>query len=166
MQIAPSTYYANKHHTPSARTIRDAELVKEIRTVHSRNLGVYGARKVHAELQRQGQHVARCTVERLMRAEGLRGITRAKTLLSTALEFWSVPAGWFPVTVAMRTMLKGVLACRLVGFTRGRDAGPSHWRGNGSWSCWHRGGRCRRPPGRWECRALLRVLGRTAPRSG
>ena len=75
VQIAPSTYYANKHHTPSARTVRDAELVKEIRTVHAKNLGVYGARKVHAELQRQGQQVARCTVERLMRAEGLRGIT-------------------------------------------------------------------------------------------
>ena len=83
VQIAPSTYYATKHHTPSARAVRDAELVKEIRTVHSRNLGVYGARKVHAELRRQGQQVARCTVERLMRAEGLRGITRAKTLHTT-----------------------------------------------------------------------------------
>ncbi len=51
--------------------------------MHSRNLGVYGARKVHAELRRQGQQVARCTVERLMRAEGLRGITRAKTLHTT-----------------------------------------------------------------------------------
>lgn len=42
------------------------------------NFGVYGARKVHAELHRQGHRVARCTVERLMRAAGLRGITRAK----------------------------------------------------------------------------------------
>ena len=83
VQIAPSTYYANKHHTPSARTVRDAELVKEIRTVHAKNLGVYGARKVHAELQRQGQQVARCTVERLMRAEGLRGIPRAKSTFTT-----------------------------------------------------------------------------------
>lgn len=83
VQIAPSTYYANKHHTPSARAVRDVELTEEIRTVHSRNLGVYGARKVHAELRRQGQQVARCTVERLMRAEGLRGITRAKTLHTT-----------------------------------------------------------------------------------
>jgi putative transposase len=46
--------------------------------VHGDNYGVYGARKVHAELNRQGHKVARCTVERLMRAGGLRAITRTK----------------------------------------------------------------------------------------
>ena len=30
VQIAPSTYYATKNHTPSAREQRDAELTKEI----------------------------------------------------------------------------------------------------------------------------------------
>jgi putative transposase len=49
-----------------------------IERVHADNFGVYGARKVHAELRRQGHRVARCTVQRLMRATGLRGITRAK----------------------------------------------------------------------------------------
>jgi putative transposase len=34
-------------------------------------------RKVHAELRRQGHQVARCTVARLMRRRGLRGISRA-----------------------------------------------------------------------------------------
>src|SRR3954451_24960051 len=37
-----------------------------------------GARKVHAELRRQGHPVARCAVQRLMRAAGLRGLNRAK----------------------------------------------------------------------------------------
>ena len=46
--------------------------------MHAENYGVYGARKVHAELGRRGHRVARCTVERLMRVAGLRGITRAK----------------------------------------------------------------------------------------
>jgi putative transposase len=50
----------------------------EIARVHDDNFGVYGARKVHAELRREGHEVARCTVERLMRAVGLRGISRAK----------------------------------------------------------------------------------------
>ena len=50
----------------------------EIRRVHEANYGVYGARKVHAQLRREGLQVARCTVERLMRAAGLRGISRAK----------------------------------------------------------------------------------------
>ena len=49
-----------------------------IEKVHAANYGVYGARKVHAEVRRQGHLVARCTVERLMRSAGLRGITRAK----------------------------------------------------------------------------------------
>ncbi|SFI01378.1 putative transposase, partial [Cryobacterium levicorallinum] len=36
----------------------------------------FRVRKVHAQLKRDGHPVARCTVERLMRREGLRGITR------------------------------------------------------------------------------------------
>ena len=46
--------------------------------MHADNYGVYGVRKVHAELNRRGNQIARCTVHRLMRAEGLRGISRAK----------------------------------------------------------------------------------------
>ncbi|WP_442928917.1 IS3 family transposase [Modestobacter sp. VKM Ac-2984] len=49
-----------------------------IEQMHGENFGVYGARKVHAQLRRQGHPVARCTVERLMRAAGLRGLSRAK----------------------------------------------------------------------------------------
>jgi putative transposase len=83
VQIAPSSYYAAKTRPPSARAIRDAALVEDIKTAHKANLGVYGARKVHAELNREGVRVARCTVERLMRAEGLRGIPREKTRRTT-----------------------------------------------------------------------------------
>ena len=70
VQIAPSTYYAAKTRPPSARTVRDAELVADIKVAHKANLGVYGARKIHAELNREGVEVARCTVERLMQRRG------------------------------------------------------------------------------------------------
>jgi putative transposase len=83
VQIAPSTYYATKTRPPSARALRDAELIEDIKVAHKANLGVYGARKIHAELNREGVPVARCTVERLMRAEGLRGIPREKTRKTT-----------------------------------------------------------------------------------
>ncbi|WP_412475370.1 IS3 family transposase [Gordonia sp. LUNF6] len=83
VQIAPSTYYAAKKRPPSARAVRDAELVIDIRHAHKANLGVYGARKIHAELNREGLKVARCTVERLMKDEGLRGIGREKTRKTT-----------------------------------------------------------------------------------
>lgn len=78
LQVAPSTYYAAKTRPRSARTVSDAATTKVIAKVHADNYGVYGARKVHAELLRMEHPVARCTVERLMRAAGLRGITRAK----------------------------------------------------------------------------------------
>jgi putative transposase len=77
-KIAPSTYYAAKSRPPSARSLSDAATTRVIERVHEDNFGVYGARKVHAELRRQGHPVARCTVARLMRAAGLRGISRAK----------------------------------------------------------------------------------------
>ena len=83
VQIAPSTYYAARKRPASARAVRDAELIADIRTAHRANLGVYGARKIHAELNRAGVKVARCTVERLMRADGLRGIGREKTRKTT-----------------------------------------------------------------------------------
>jgi len=82
-QIAPSTYYAAKSRPESARTVRDRELTEEIKQVHTENYGVYGARKVHAELLRRDVVVARCTVERLMRQAGLRGVIRAKSPRTT-----------------------------------------------------------------------------------
>jgi putative transposase len=77
-KIAPSTYYATKTRPASARAVTDAAVSEVIRSVHAANYGVYGVRKVHAELRRQGHRVARCTVHRLMRVAGLRGISRAK----------------------------------------------------------------------------------------
>jgi putative transposase len=82
VEIAPSTYYA-KARSESARAARDRELVDKIERVHEDNYSVYGARKVWAELNRQGVDVARCTVERLMREIGLRGLMRDKSPRTT-----------------------------------------------------------------------------------
>jgi len=82
-RIAPSTYYAAKTRPASDRTVRDGELSDQIERVHEVNYGVYGARKVWHELHRQGVPVARCTVERLMRAAGLRGLLRDKSPRTT-----------------------------------------------------------------------------------
>ena len=83
LPIAPSTYYEHVQHTPSARQRRDAELLVEIARVHRDNYGVYGARKVWLTLNREGITVARCTVERLMRAAGLQGARRGKVKRTT-----------------------------------------------------------------------------------
>ena len=78
LQIAPSTYYARRSRPPAERAVKDDELTEQIRQVHEENYSVYGARKIHAQLHRDGTAVARCTVERLRRAEGLRGVSGAK----------------------------------------------------------------------------------------
>ena len=44
---------------------------------------VYGADKVWRQLGREGLAVARCTVERLMRRQGLRGVMRGKVVRTT-----------------------------------------------------------------------------------
>lgn len=78
MQIAPSSYHSAKARPPSARAIADEQRLAVMRRVHEENYGVYGVRNMHAELNRRDHRIARCTVHRLMRADGLRGISRAK----------------------------------------------------------------------------------------
>jgi transposase InsO family protein len=81
--IAPSTYYAAKTRPVSARSRRDEQLTALIKQIHAENYGVYGARKIWHELLRRGVRVARCTVERLMRQAGLRGLLRDKSPRTT-----------------------------------------------------------------------------------
>lgn len=83
LPIAPATYYASISRPPSARALADAMLEAEIKRVFKANYEVYGARKVWKQLKREGIAVARCTVERLMRELGLRGVVRGKTWKTT-----------------------------------------------------------------------------------
>ncbi|NJA04764.1 IS3 family transposase [Methylococcaceae bacterium WWC4] len=53
---------------------------QQIRRVRDENFQNYGARKVWIRLQREGLAVARCTVERLMKNRGLKGVVRGKTV--------------------------------------------------------------------------------------
>jgi len=76
--IAPNTYHVAKSRPPSKREVRDRELKAEIQRVFDENLFVYGADKIWAQLNRENIRVARCTVERLMRAMGLSGARRGK----------------------------------------------------------------------------------------
>jgi putative transposase len=88
LPIAPSTYHAQaaRRADPaklSARAKGDAVLIVEIRRVWEENFCVYGVRKIWRQLGREGITVARCTVARLMRAMGLRGVVRGKPVRTT-----------------------------------------------------------------------------------
>jgi transposase InsO family protein len=88
LPIAPSTYFLRKTQQQdptqrSARAQRDDELRDAIQRVWDANQQVYGPKKVWKELRRAGRRVARCTVARLMRAMGLRGVSRGRAWVLT-----------------------------------------------------------------------------------
>jgi len=88
LPIAPSTYYEHKARQSDPTRIpkrvqREAELRGSIRRVWQENFRAYGARKVWKQLHREQIRVARCTVERLMRQEGLRGVVRGRRTRTT-----------------------------------------------------------------------------------
>lgn len=83
LAIAPATYYAARSRPPSARAVRDAELKPILERVHASNYGVYGARKMHAALRREGVAIGRDQTARLMRELGLRGVRRGRFVSTT-----------------------------------------------------------------------------------
>lgn len=102
LQVAPSAYrrHAARLREPalrSARAKQDDVLCVQIRSIWLANREVYGADKVWRQMHREGQPVARCTVERLMRAMGLQGVVRGKKVRTTLPE---------PATPAPRDLVK------------------------------------------------------------
>ena len=88
LPIAPSTYHERvaQRRDParlSARARRERALKPEIMRVFAENFGVYGVRKVWRQMRREGFNIARCTVERLMRDLGLRGVIRGRPVRTT-----------------------------------------------------------------------------------
>ena len=88
LPIAPSTYHdhAAQRRDPermSARAKRHEVLKVEVKRVFDTNFGVYGVRKAWRQLLREGFAVPRCTVERLMRKMGLKGVIRGRTTRTT-----------------------------------------------------------------------------------
>jgi transposase InsO family protein len=88
LPIAPSTYYEQKAREADPtrvphRAQRDAPLRPEIDRVWRTHRRVYGAKKVWKQLNREGTPVARCTIARLMRGMGLRGVVRGRRVKTT-----------------------------------------------------------------------------------
>lgn len=88
--IAPRTYWAWAKRAPSARDLWDQVITEVLRGYYEPDKdgkrppeSLYGSRKMWAHLRRQGIQVARCTVERLMRANGWQGVRRVKKVRTT-----------------------------------------------------------------------------------
>ena len=88
LHIAQSTYYkqraiARDPERASLRAKSDADLCIKIDAAWQDNRKLYGARKIWHVLRREGEDVARCTVERLMRVLGIKGVLRGKKIVTT-----------------------------------------------------------------------------------
>jgi putative transposase len=88
LKIAPSSWHEHAARLTDpgrrpARARRDDELKEHIERVHKESFGLYGSRKVWHQMRREGIKVAKCTVERLMRAMRLAGVRRGKSCVTT-----------------------------------------------------------------------------------
>jgi putative transposase len=89
-KIAPRTYYAWAVRAPSKRSLWDTTVTEVLagyyqldQRGHRKPEALYGSVKMWAHLNRSGIEVARCTVERLMKANGWCGVTRVKKIRTT-----------------------------------------------------------------------------------
>jgi putative transposase len=91
--VSTSGYYDWRDRPPSRRAEADELLLGHIRSAHVLSRGTYGSPRVHAELRLGlGIGCGRKRVERLMRAEGIRGISRRRARGCTKRNPAGVPA--------------------------------------------------------------------------
>jgi putative transposase len=84
LRVNRTAFHRWQARPPSQRALEDAWLLEKIKEIHETNRGVYGARRIHAELRHaHGIHVGRKRVERLMREAGISGLITRKRRRTT-----------------------------------------------------------------------------------
>ncbi|GGG82608.1 transposase [Corynebacterium pelargi] len=76
-------YRAAKSRSPSARAVRDQELIVELRRLRADNFCVYGIRKLHKAMVDEGYSIGRNQVVRLMSIAWLKGVRRGRNPVTT-----------------------------------------------------------------------------------
>lgn len=107
--VSPSGFYAAQQRPPSARAVRDEQLLVQIRVAHAKSRRRYGAPRVHYELRVvQGEPVSKKRVARLMKTDGLRG-RRPRRFVRTTDSAHGAPIA--PNTLARQFAVDTVAAC-------------------------------------------------------
>lgn len=83
LDLSSSGYYAWRRRGICRRKREDARLLARIRVHHAASKGRYGAPKIHADLAEEGWRVGVKRVARLMREDGLAGVTRRRWVVTT-----------------------------------------------------------------------------------
>jgi putative transposase len=92
LEVSTSGYYAWLKRPPSRRAQEDEALTQQIKAIHERSKGTYGAPRIHAQLAQEGVHVGCKRVARLMRAANLQGVSRRKRYGTTQRQANARPA--------------------------------------------------------------------------
>jgi len=90
--VSASGYYAWQSRPLSGRAQTDQVLLEQIRGIHDRSRGTYGAPRIHAELAARGVHIGRKRVARLMQAAGVAGVSRRAFVTTTRRDPATRPA--------------------------------------------------------------------------
>lgn len=76
--VSESGYHAWRRRPPSRHAQRDVELRSAIRAAHARSGGTYGAPRLLEDLRDAGHRVGRKRIARLLRCEGLHGVSKRR----------------------------------------------------------------------------------------
>ncbi len=83
LEVSRSAFYEWSQHRPSRRVLDDEALGVRIEEIHAESRGTYGWARVHAAPRREGVHVSRKRVARIMRRRGLIGRCRRRWTKTT-----------------------------------------------------------------------------------
>ena len=83
LEVSTSGYYAWIKRAPSQHAIEDIILTELIKMYHKASYETYGVPRIHADLREVGVRVSRKRVARLMRLEGLAGVSRRRRVNTT-----------------------------------------------------------------------------------
>ena len=79
LRVSPSGYYDWLDRVPCARARANAVLLEQIRQAHAASDATYGAPRIQAELADQGIKAGHNRIAAVMRASGLRGVSRRRS---------------------------------------------------------------------------------------
>lgn len=83
LEVSSSGYYAWRKREAPTRTKANAGLLEKIQVIHEESDGTYGAPRVHADLPAKGASASLNRVARVMKAAGIRGVSRRKWTTTT-----------------------------------------------------------------------------------
>ena len=83
LEVSTSAFYDWHRHVPSTRQLADEQLGRRIQAIFDQSGGTYGWPRVHQALRREGVHVSRKRVARIMRQKGLVGRCRRRWTKTT-----------------------------------------------------------------------------------